>query len=167
MDRKASNCKGLLRPVRRAIGSSRDVTDCRKLRSSREPGKRSTPALTSWLMRVDQDECNATGLGSAVDPGVVGALLDQYVTGLEMHLAVVEQHVDLALHDDGVVDGARAVHQRVARRQALSGRVIADLLMQVILLELFDLGRGRRNVDDAEDRALLRRRDADIGRGAI
>src|SRR5262249_43612397 len=150
MDRKASNCKGLLRPVRRAIGSSQDVTDCRKLRSSWRPGKRGTLAPGSWLLGINEDEGNATGLASAVDPGVVGALLDQHVASLEVDLAVVEQHVDLALHDDGVVDGQRAVHQRVARRQAFLGRVVADLLVQVVLLELLDLRRRRRNVDDAE-----------------
>src|SRR5262245_56187800 len=128
MDRKANNCKGLLRPIRRAIGSSLDVTDCRKLRSSRRPGKRGTLAPGSWLLGIDEDEGNATGLGSAVDPGVVGALLDQHVAGLEMDLAVVDQHVDLTLHDDGVVDGERAVHQRMAWRQAPLGRVVADLL---------------------------------------
>src|SRR5712671_2826857 len=101
-----------------------DVTDCREPKDfasawQAQPttATRGRPSLR--LLRLDQDECNATGLGSPVDPGMVGALLDQHVAGLEMDLAVVEQHVDLALHDDGVVNGERAVHQRVARRQTL------------------------------------------------
>src|SRR5262249_28237777 len=52
--------------------------------------------VSSRLLRVDQDEGDAAGLGAAVDPGMVGALLDQHVARLEVHLDVVEQHVDLA-----------------------------------------------------------------------
>ena len=36
------------------------------------------------------------GSRAAIDPGVVGALLDQHVAGLEMDFGIVEQHVDLA-----------------------------------------------------------------------
>src|SRR5215475_13906579 len=135
-------------------GSSSGLLSCdgfvANLRTSCRPGKRSQEGRPSLrLFRLDQDECDPAGLGSTVDPGMVGALLNQYVASLEMHLAVVEQHVDLALHDDGVMDGECAVHQRVPRRQSLFGRVVADLLVQVVLLELLDLGWGRRDIDDA------------------
>src|SRR3954453_19606111 len=82
-----------------------DGTDCREPKDFASAWQ-AQPGCHRVLrfLRLDQDECNATRLGSPVDPGVVGALLDQYVAGLEMDLAIVEQHVDLALHDDGVVD---------------------------------------------------------------
>src|SRR2546425_11546499 len=59
---------------------------------------RAEPALihagSSWLLRINEHEGDAAGLGAAVDPGMVGALLDQHVAGLEMDLGIVEQHVD-------------------------------------------------------------------------
>src|SRR5262249_240857 len=57
----------------------------------------------SRLLRIDQDEGDAAGLGAAIDPGVIRALLHQYVARLEMNFRIVEQHVDLAGHDDGVI----------------------------------------------------------------
>ena len=116
-------------------------------------------------LRVDQDEGDAAGFLAAIDPGVVGALLDQHVARLHVDLAVVEQHVDLAVHDDGVVDGAGAVHERMARRQPALRRVAADLMMQMIVAHLVDLGADRRELDDAEHRAARGRRDADLAHG--
>src|ERR1041384_6149138 len=73
------------------------------------------------LARIDQDEGDAARLLASVHPGMVGRLLHHHVARLEMHHAVVEQHVDLAGHDHRVVEAARAVHHRVARRPAFGG----------------------------------------------
>src|SRR3954469_14134015 len=86
-------------------------------------------SLFSRFLGVDQDEGDAAGLGAAVDPGMVGALLHQHVAGLEMNLVIVEQHVDLARHYDGVVDGASAMHGRMPRREAALGCAVAEALM--------------------------------------
>jgi hypothetical protein len=40
--------------------------------------------LSSGFLRVDQNKGDAAGLVAAVDPGVVGLLLDQHVARLEM-----------------------------------------------------------------------------------
>ncbi len=58
------------------------------------------------VFRVDQHEADPARLARLVDPGVVGALLHHDVAGLQVHLLVVEQHVDLAVEHDGVVDRA-------------------------------------------------------------
>src|SRR5262245_60540860 len=68
------------------------------------------------LARIHQDERDAAGLLAEVHPRVIGRLLHHHVTRLEMHHAVVEQHVDLAGQDDRVVEAARAMHHRVRRR---------------------------------------------------
>src|SRR5581483_5389894 len=114
-----------------------------------------TPARPAplWLQGVDEDESDPAGFGSPVDPGVIGALLDQHVAGLEMDFAVVEQHVDLALHDDGIVDGAGAVHERMARRPSPRWRMIGELALHVTGRELLHVRRDRREVDDAKSRA--------------
>src|SRR5262249_19928316 len=72
----------------------------------------------SRLLGVDEDESDAAGFGAAIDPGVIGALLHQHVTGFKMNFRIIEQHVDLAGHDAGVVHGARAMHARIPRRPA-------------------------------------------------
>src|SRR5215475_7914730 len=72
----------------------------------------------SRLLRIDQDEGDAARLGAAIDPGVIGALLHQYVARLEMNFRFVEQHVDLAGHDDGIIHRASAVHGGMARWQS-------------------------------------------------
>jgi hypothetical protein len=41
---------------------------------------------------------------------------------------VVKHHVDLARHDDGVVDRARPVHQRIAYWDAARRRLFANYL---------------------------------------
>src|SRR5215470_5377615 len=83
----------------------------------------------SRLLRVDEHEGDTAGLGPAIDPGVIGALLHQHIARLEMNLRVVEQHVDLAGHHYSVVHGARAMHGGMPRRQSALGRTIAEALM--------------------------------------
>src|SRR5262249_33829154 len=104
----------------------------------------------SRLLRVDEDESDAAGFGAAIDPGVISALLHQHVTGLEMNFRVVEQHIDLTGHHDGIVHRARAVHGRMPRRRSALGHAIAEAAMHGIVVESPRLGRFRREVDDAK-----------------
>src|SRR5258706_5929124 len=111
------------------------------------------PPSRQRIVRVDQDERDLAWRGAAIDPGVVGRLLDQHVTGLEVDLALVEQHVDLARQHDRVVDALGAVHGVMARRPRLAGDVaVAHLARQVVGRQL-DLVGARCELDDAEDRA--------------
>ena len=107
------------------------------------------------------------GLPAVVDPGVIGALLHQDVAGLDMDLGVVEQHVDLAVEHDGVIDGAGAVGvlvPRIALRRRIDAHVDQDLVM---IDGAVAAGRRRREIDDAEDGAVGGRRHADLGLGAV
>lgn len=98
---------------------------------------------------------------------MIGALLHQYVARLEMNFRIVEQHVDLASHDDGIIHRASAVHGWMARRQSAFGRAVAQALVHGVRIELAGFGRFRRKIDDAEDRATTRRHDADIDCGPV
>src|SRR5258708_17483343 len=75
------------------------------------------------LLRIHQDEPDAARLLAAVYPRVIRRLLHYDVASLEVHFAVVEQHVDLAGDDDRVVERARAMDHRMARRQAFRRRI--------------------------------------------
>src|SRR5262249_41541252 len=100
------------------------------------------PIPSQRLSRIDQDERDAARLAAAVDPGVVGALLDEHVARPEMDLLLVEFHVDLARHHHRVVDGARAVHERMGGRPILRRRVVVvvrHLPLHEIGLKLGDL----------------------------
>src|SRR4051812_12312968 len=59
---------------------------------------------------IEQHECGPRDLLAAIDPAVIGAALDQHVAGLELHRGLIHVHVELAHHDDDVVDGFGAVH---------------------------------------------------------
>src|SRR5579862_4640173 len=83
-------------------------------------------------LAVDQDEGDPARLAGIVDPGMIGALLDQYVPSLAVDLGVIEQHVDLAFEDDGIVDGAGAMRvlvPPVALRRRIDAHVAQDLVM--------------------------------------
>src|SRR5258707_8740780 len=80
------------------------------------------PASLLRLLRIHQDERDAAGLLAAVHPRMVRRLLHDDVAGLEVHFAIVEQHIDLAGDDDRVIQRARAMHHRMARRQAFLRR---------------------------------------------
>src|SRR6266540_3470789 len=67
-----------------------------------------------WL-GVDKNESDRTGLGAAIDPIVDRAALHEHVARLQMDDRVIELHVDLARHDDGIIDRIRPV---VPRRDA-------------------------------------------------
>src|SRR6266702_4394613 len=73
---------------------------------------------SSRLLRIDQDEGDAAGLGAAIDPGVIGALLHQDVSRLQVNLRIVEQHVDLAGHDDGIMPMSIAARSALPERSA-------------------------------------------------
>jgi len=53
---------------------------------------------------VDEDESHHTRLGAAIDPIVDRSALHEHVACIQMDDRVLELHVDLARHDDGVVD---------------------------------------------------------------
>src|SRR5215471_4264489 len=84
-----------------------------------------------------------------------------------MNFRIVEQHVDLAGHDDGVIHRARAVHGWMARRQSALGRAVAKALVHAVGIELARFERFRRKIDDAKDRAAARRHDTDIDRSTV
>jgi hypothetical protein len=87
---------------------------------------------------------------------VIGGLLDRDIAGLQVHRFVIEHHVDLARHDDGVVDGAGAVHQRMSDRNAPRRCMIADdIHHRVRRYFCFRCGVERRKLDDPEGCAIL------------
>src|SRR5258708_1127164 len=133
---------------RRTLATSRRISKIiwldAKVRSVSRMLIARTPDSRQGIDGVDQHESDATGLGAAIDPGVVGALLPQHVAGLEMDLAIVEQHVDLARQDDGVIDAARAMHRMVARRPRLAaGVTLAHLARHVVGRQCELVGAGR------------------------
>src|SRR5262245_15607141 len=84
-----------------------------------------------------------------------------------MHLAVVEQHVDLAVEHDGVVDRAGAVGEEVAVI-ALRLGIDAHLLEQRMMIDaLRHRAVVRRKIHHAQDRAVRGRRHAGLLRGLI
>src|SRR5688500_14559897 len=80
---------------------------------------------------VDENESDHARYSATVDPIVNRAALNEHVTGFQMDDGIVELHIDLARHDDGVIDG---IGSMVPRRNP-----------------------GRK-LDDAEDRAVPQRR---------
>src|SRR5215467_4136687 len=89
--------------------------------STASPANTGTP---SRLLRVHQHKENTTRLLAAIDPGVVGRLLHDHVARLQMHVTVVEHHVDLAREDDRVVETAGAMHQRMLHRMPRAGALV-------------------------------------------
>ena len=61
---------------------------------------------------VDKDESDHARFGSAIDPIVDRAALHEHVAGLQVDDRVVELHIDLARHDDGIIDGIRPMNTR-------------------------------------------------------
>src|SRR5215468_328405 len=72
-------------------------------------------AAGCYRLRRHEREGDDAGLAAPVHPVVDGAALDQHIAGLEVHLADVELHVDLARHDNRIIDRVCAV---VSRRHA-------------------------------------------------
>src|ERR1700730_18221224 len=96
---------------RREHVPSRSPHQCRGARARRgSPDYGPQSSRSSRLLRIDQDEGDAAGLAAAIDPGVIGALLHQDVSRLQVNLRIVEQHVDLAGHDDGIIHLASPMH---------------------------------------------------------
>ena len=52
--------------------------------------------VRSRLFGIHQYEQNSTRLRAAIDPGVVGRLLDHHIARLHVHCRLVEHHVDFA-----------------------------------------------------------------------
>src|SRR5207253_1461607 len=125
---------------------------CRLLRPSTLLGRR------KWL-RVDEYHGDDARLVAAHAPGVVGAALDEDVAGLEQRLPLVDDGVDLALQHHDVVDGAGLVHHRIAG--AAIGRVRrVECLGPVAGVRAALPLRIRGKLDDAKERAVLRRLEA-------
>src|SRR5215813_265685 len=61
------------------------------------------PSTDADRIGGNQDEGDHAGHDAAIDPIVDRAALHQHVAGFQMYRGVVEHHVDLAGHDDGVV----------------------------------------------------------------
>ena len=59
---------------------------------------------------VDQHEGNAAQFGAAIDPGMVGPVLDQDVACLEVERRVVQVHVDFTGNDYDIIQRFGAVH---------------------------------------------------------
>jgi hypothetical protein len=55
---------------------------------------------------------------------MIGCLLDHDVTRLDVNHRIVEHHVDFAGQNDGIVDGPRAVHERMPDRKSPGRRAI-------------------------------------------
>src|SRR5580692_8704177 len=106
-------------------------------------------------------------LGAAIDPGVIGPLLDQYIAGLEMDLRIIEQHVDLAGHHDGIVHGAGTVHGGMARRPSPLGRPRTKARVHAGGIEVAHLRGLGRKVHDAKRASAGGRHYADIDSRAI
>src|SRR5262245_15739091 len=64
---------------------------------------------------VYKDESDHAGLAAAIDPIVNRSALHEHVARLQMNNGVIELHIDLARHDDGIIDGVGPV---VSRRNA-------------------------------------------------
>src|SRR5271154_7071547 len=111
------------------------------------------------LLGIHQHEDDAARLLAAIDPGVVGRLLHDDVARFEVYGLVVEHHVDLAGHDDGVVDRAGAVLQRIGHRRAAPRRVATGDIHHELGIHGREFGIiDRREFDDTENRAVIRRR---------
>src|SRR6516225_896704 len=114
------------------------------------------------LVRADQHEGDATGDLAVVHPRMIGALLNQNIASLEMDFAVVEQHVDLSLQHDRVVDALGAMHERMIGVLALAPLLGADphLRREGGVVDL-DLPCHRREVHNPQNRPIHRRRNPD------
>ena len=117
--------QGSRRPTQPAAGTvrSRHTRSTCKGRSSAASIDRFVVAISrfeicirdrceSRLARIDQRKQYATRLRAAIDPSMIGRLLDDDIACPHVHHRVVEHHVDLAGQHDGVIDGPRAVHPR-------------------------------------------------------
>ena len=67
------------------------------------------------ILCIHKNEGDLARRVSAIDPGVVGASLNDNVARLQMNLRIVQEHVDLSGQNQCIVDGFRPVHRRVAR----------------------------------------------------
>ena len=90
------------------------------------------------------------------------SLLHHDVARREVDLAVVEQHIDLAADDHGVVDAGRSVHSRMTRRALAAAR---DVLTRGFAREILD-ALPVEALAEGLDETLLARLRAASGREA-
>src|SRR5215470_10268136 len=115
---------------------------------------------------VDEDERDPACLAAVVHPSMVGTLLLQDISGLQVHLGIVEQHVDLARQHDGVINAPSAVHVRMSSRQGIIW-VEAHVAKHCRVVDCVYLVANRREIDDAKDRSARRWWYADLTVGPI
>jgi len=86
-----------------------------------------------------------------IEPRMVGRLLDHDIAGFEVNRLVVEHHIDFARHNYRIVDGARAVQQRIGHRNAAGQCAMAgEFHHRLGWLFRAVPGAERRDVDDTE-----------------
>ncbi len=88
---------------------------------------------------------------------MVVAPLDHHVAGLQVHLILVHHHINLAGHNDRVIDGIGGVHAGMARAFLLLGADRTDIGGRLRIAG----AAFRCEFDNPEDRAIGRRRNAD------
>src|SRR5580704_9127036 len=106
-------------------------------------------------LAVDEDEGDAAGLLAVINPGVIGGLLHQHVASLHMDLAVVEQHVDLAVEHDCVIHGPSTVCIGVPAI-TLGRGIDAHRDQDLMMIDRSAARLDRREIDDAKHRAVGR-----------
>src|SRR5712692_3205283 len=93
-------------PMTMAVFPSRRMTSCGRigiLLAELSYGVQDLPVDLDWL-GVDKDESDHTRLGAAVDPIVDRSALHEHIARIQMDDRVLELHVDLTRHDDGIID---------------------------------------------------------------
>ena len=107
------------------------------------------------LGAVDEDECHLAVSVGAVGPRVAGGSLDEHIATLHQCFALVHHRPDLAVENDGVVEGRGGVKEEVAvvrRLVVLVGDDRGEKLCHRFRV-VFGVGR---EVDDPQDRAVRR-----------
>ena len=83
-----------------------------------------TPCLR--LLGVHQHEQDPASLSSAIDPCMIGGLLDDRIAGLQMDGGVVEHHVDVSLFPNWIGDVQKRFVDLVGDELVLASPLITD-----------------------------------------
>ena len=113
----------------------------------------------SRLLGIHQDEQDAARLRAAIDPSMIGRLLDDDIACLHVDDRVVQHHVNLAGQDNGIINGSGAMHHWMLHGKAPRWRVISDDLHHEIGVHPgFGGGIERRKLDHSDLGAVVGRR---------
>ena len=114
------------------------------------------------VFAVDQHKCHAAGIARTVRPGMVRPVLDHDIAGPDNGFSPIEHQRYLAFQHDSVVDGLRAVHERMRGPGSGSGSMLVthrfELLGGVGTCQFTDFFPFRREFDDPYTRRVFRRR---------